>query len=161
MKRIIVFLIVVCFLGACKEEEPGATNSNQFVGTWRVVTEKSLPGYEEQSDNNGITTDWELENPFGGGLSVTSIKFNEDKTFFWNADKIDDWDHFLTLWNDLPVDRRNTYSVSDDFVTLHTPFEYVGIIKVSSIDFKTSMVDAGHLILENDDVRLTFVKTDL
>lgn len=158
-RRIFLFLIAFGFFVSCEKKE---VTPNELEGKWLVVHEERLSDNWTQSEENGITTDWQIINPFSDGMSVTSIRFNGDETFYWNVDKVEDWEHFEKVMNEVPEDWRNTYrlNIDGDQVSLYTRFEYVGIVKTDTANFRISMVK-DHLILENDDVQLKFIRKDL
>ncbi len=160
--NILMFLVVFSFFVSCEKKELTEFKPSEILGTWLVVHEKRLSDNWTQSEENGITTDWQVKNPFANGMPVTSIRFNEDKTFYWNVDKVEDWEHFEKIRSGMPEDLQNIYSLEngEDHIALYTRFEYVGIIKTDTANFKMSMVK-DHLILVNKDVQLKFIKTGL
>jgi hypothetical protein len=169
MKKGIILLTIAvgCCLSSCADKETSPIHdkiitADRITGTWLVVSEKRSSDYWTQSDENGIVTDWQIMNPFGSGMPVSSIKFNNGQTFFWNIDKVADWERFVRRWNDLPKEWWSTYNLGNDgnSITLYTRFEYVGIIKIVTTEFQASIVHDDQLILENEYVQLKLSKQE-
>ena len=158
MKRSFLYLFLATCLFGCNEKVTPETTASQLLGTWLVVEEVRGTDLWTQADKNGVITDWKIINPFSVGFSVSSVQFNKDQMFYWNVDQIDDWDHFIELRNTLPANRWPNYTIDNhtNEITLYTPFEYVGIIKVDTTKFQVLIVDANNLILKNNEVQLKF-----
>lgn len=170
MKNItILFIIMVSFLSSCEDQEKKSDQrkltDEKISGTWLIVGEMRLSDSWTQSNEDGIITDWKIENPFGGEMTVSSVKFYKDQTypgFFWNTEEWTDWESFISMWKDIPKELWNNYQLGKDgnSITLYTRFEYVGIIKVVTTEFRSYMIQDDQLILENNRVRLRLSKKD-
>lgn len=169
MKKVtILFIILITGLSSCEDEGKKTTDDRKLTdekiaGTWLIVSETRLSDPWTQSDENGIITDWKIKNPFGSEMSVSSIKFYNDQTypgFFWNVNESSDWEFLISIWKDIPKELWNNYELGRDgnSITLYTRFNYVGIIKVVTTEFRSYMIHDDQLILENKQVRLRLLK---
>lgn len=164
----IFFLLAAACLPSCDEKDEAVSPGREIrpeklTGTWVVVGEKRHSDGWSQANTDGITTAWQIVNPFGLGMSVASITFNDDQTLFWNAADVEDWEHFVQVWSGLPREQWSTYEVgpSGDTITMTAAFEYVGVVKVTVVEFQASIDSEGRLILQGEQVWLALARKAL
>jgi hypothetical protein len=160
-KSLIVPIVILFLASACKEEDPSVSRitTTQISQTWIPVYEKRISDNWVQSDENGITTDWEVDTQFGSKINIRAVKFGDDGTFSWNIATAEDWEYWLKIRDNLPEGFLSTYSLSHDgrSIVLYSRFNYVGIVTTDTAHFQIAINHDGRLVLENQEVKLEFI----